>query len=109
MWTKEHHRICRREVNGYPTDLRDAEWVWLAPLIPEARRVGDRARPTCARRRTPSSICCAPAALSAICPATAFRRDRPSTTSFASSNGEANPSAVVLDSQSVKSAEKGAV
>ena len=86
MWTEEHRRICRREVNGYPTDLRDAEWAWLAPLIPEARRVGDRARPTCARRRTPSSICCAPAALSAICPATAFRRARPSTTSFASSN-----------------------
>ena len=118
------HEHKWREGNGYPIDMRDAEWAWLAPLIPEARRVGDRARPTCARRRTPSSICCAPAALSAICPATAFRRARPSTTSFASSNvmasrgrsglalrermgREASPSAAVLDSQSVKSAERG--
>jgi transposase len=36
MWTKEHRRIYRREGNGYPSDLKDAEWARLEPLIPEA-------------------------------------------------------------------------
>src|SRR5580700_2112466 len=36
MWTEEHRRIYRREGAGYPSDLRDAEWARLAPLIPEA-------------------------------------------------------------------------
>jgi hypothetical protein len=67
--------------------------------------------------------------LALICRATAFRSARPSTISFASSSAilweaiwaelhmalrermgrEASPSAAVLDSQSIKSAEKGAV
>jgi putative transposase len=40
MWTEEHPRICRREGDGYPSDLRDAEWARLEPLIPEASPVG---------------------------------------------------------------------
>src|ERR1700739_1806424 len=36
MWTEEHHRIYRREGDGYPSDLRDVEWARLAPLIPPA-------------------------------------------------------------------------
>jgi transposase len=36
MWTEEHRRIYRREGAGYPSDLKDAEWTRLAPLIPEA-------------------------------------------------------------------------
>jgi hypothetical protein len=27
MWTKEQRRIYRREGQGYPSDLRDAEWA----------------------------------------------------------------------------------
>src|SRR5215467_2004490 len=45
MWTEMHRRIYRREGKGYPSDLRDAEWTRLAPLIPR-RRAGDCARPT---------------------------------------------------------------
>jgi hypothetical protein len=45
MWTEEHRRIYRREGNGYPSDLRDAEWARLAPLIPEASP-GGRPRKT---------------------------------------------------------------
>jgi transposase len=130
MWTEEHRRIYRRESNSYPSDLRDAEWARLAPLIPEASP-GGRPRKTNMR-----------AAMNAILyllrtgcpwrylPREAFRPARPSTTSFASSNvmasggriwaelhmalrermgREASPSAAVLDSQSVKSPEKGAV
>ena len=36
MWTEEHRRIYRREGAGYPSDLKDTEWAWLAPLIPAA-------------------------------------------------------------------------
>jgi hypothetical protein len=39
MWTDEHRRIYRCEGSGYPSDLRDAEWARLAPLIPEVGRV----------------------------------------------------------------------
>ena len=34
MWTEEQRRICRREGDGYPSDLRGAEWAQLEPLIP---------------------------------------------------------------------------
>ena len=40
-----HRRIYRREGNGYPSDLQDAEWARLEPLIPPARP-GGRPRKT---------------------------------------------------------------
>src|SRR5271163_14413 len=36
MWTEEHRRTYRREGEGYPSDLRDAGWARLEPLIPGA-------------------------------------------------------------------------
>src|SRR6201993_2278234 len=45
MWTEEHRRIYRREGGGYPSDLRDAEWTRLEPMIPPARP-GGRPRKT---------------------------------------------------------------
>ena len=45
MWTGEHRRIYRREGDGYPSDLRDAEWARLKPIIPPAR-TGGRPRKT---------------------------------------------------------------
>ena len=36
MWTEEHRRTYRREGEGYPSDLTDAEWAHLEPLIPPA-------------------------------------------------------------------------
>ena len=45
MWTEEHRRIYRREGKGYPSDLRDAEWARLEPLIPPVRP-GGRPRKT---------------------------------------------------------------
>ena len=45
MWTKAQRRIYRREGEGYPSDLRDAEWARLKPMIPPARR-GGRPRKT---------------------------------------------------------------
>ena len=32
-WTEEHRWIYRRERDGFPNDLRNAEWVRLAPPI----------------------------------------------------------------------------
>ena len=48
MWREEHRRIYRREGEGYPSDLRDAEWARLEPMIPPARP-GGRPRKTAMR------------------------------------------------------------
>ena len=45
MWTEEQRRIYRREGDGYPSDLRDAERARLEPMIPPARP-GGRPRKT---------------------------------------------------------------
>src|SRR5258707_15020500 len=45
MWTEEHRAIYRRDGKGFPSDLRDAEWVRLEPLIPQASP-GGRPRKT---------------------------------------------------------------
>src|SRR5258707_463163 len=130
MWTEEHRAIYRREGKGFPSDLRDAEWVRLEPLIPGATP-GGRPRKTDMR-----------AAMNAIlyllrtgCPwrylphggfpprstvYNIFRKFQREGTweaicaelhmaSRERLGREASPSAAVLDSQSVKSAEKGAV
>ena len=129
MWTEEQRRIYRREGQGYPSDLRDAEWARLEPLIPKASP-GGRPRKTDMR-----------AAMNAIlyllrtgCPLAlpAARRVPPRSTVYnifrkfqregvceaiwaelhmasrERTGREASPSAAVLDSQSVKSAENGA-
>jgi len=45
MWTAEQRRIYRREDDGYPSDLKDAESARLEPMIPLARP-GGRSRKT---------------------------------------------------------------
>src|SRR6266852_8464827 len=130
MWTEEHRRTYRREGEGYPSDLRDTEWVRLEPLIPAAEP-GGRPRKTDMR-----------AAMNAIlyllrtgCPWRYLPRDGfpPRSTVYnifrkfqregvweairaelhaalrERLGRNASPSAAVLDSQSVKSAKKGAV
>ena len=129
MWTEEHRAIHRRDGKGFPSDLKDAEWVRLEPLIPQASP-GGRPRKTDMR-----------AAMNAIlyllrtgCPWRYLPREGfpPRSTVYnifrkfqregtweaiwaevhvALREGmgrEASPSAAVLDSQSLKSAEKGA-
>ena len=129
MWTEGQRRIYRREGEGYPSDLRDAEWARLEPLIPPARP-GGRPRKTDMR-----------AAMNAIlyllrtgCPWRYLPRDSfpPRSTVYnifrkfqrdgvcqaiwaelqmalcERMGREASPSAAVLDIQSIKSAEKGA-
>ncbi len=45
MWTAEHRNRCRRESGGFPSNLSNAEWAVLEPLIPAARP-GGRPRKT---------------------------------------------------------------
>src|SRR5690349_21263854 len=130
MWTEGQRRIYRRAGEGYPSNLRDAEWARLKPLIPKASP-GGRPRKTDMR-----------AAMNAIfyllrtgCPWRYLPRDGlpPRSTVYnifrkfqrdgvweaiwaelhmalrERMRRQASPSAAVLDSQSVKSAEKGAV
>ena len=42
MWTPEHRRAADRHGLRYPSDLSDAEWRLVEPLIPPARRGGRR-------------------------------------------------------------------
>ena len=123
-----HRRIYRREGNGYPSDLRDAEWTRLEPLIPPARPGGRP--PKTDMRAAMNAImyllrtCCPWRYLprDGFPPRSAvynifrkFQRDGVWQAIWAELHmalrermgREAGPSAAVLDSQSVKSAEKG--
>src|SRR5262249_47060889 len=40
MWKPEHRRAAERRGLRYPSDLTDAEWMLVEPLIPPARRGG---------------------------------------------------------------------
>lgn len=40
MWTAEHRRACDRRMLRYPSDLTDAEWGLVEPLIPPAKHGG---------------------------------------------------------------------
>ena len=40
MWTKQHRQAHDRSGLRYPSDLSDAEWAVVAPLIPQAKRGG---------------------------------------------------------------------
>lgn len=40
MWTAEHRRIHERKALRYASDLTDAEWALVSPVIPPARRGG---------------------------------------------------------------------
>ena len=42
MWTAEHRRVAARTGLRYPSDLTDAEWGLIEPMIPPAKRGGRR-------------------------------------------------------------------
>ena len=42
MWKSEHRLSANRSGLRYPSDLSDAEWESVTPLIPPARRGGRR-------------------------------------------------------------------
>jgi transposase len=130
MWTKEHREAHRQSGNGFPSDLTDAQWGRLEPLIPPAK-TGGRPRKTDMR-----------AAMNAIfyllrigCPWRYLPGDSfpPRSTVYnifrkfqregvweriweellvalrEHLGREASPTAAIIDSQSLKAAEKGGV
>jgi transposase len=40
MWTPEHRLAARRDGQRYASDLTDAEWALIEPMIPPSRRGG---------------------------------------------------------------------
>ena len=127
MWTSRNR--CRYERKGlrYPTDLTDAEWALVAPHIRAAKR-GGRPRTTNMREVTNAILY----VLGTGCQWRALPKDfPPRTTVFEyldlwewdgtlgrlhhalflatreQADKEASPTAAIIDSQSVKGAEKG--
>ncbi len=127
MWTNENRRRYDRSKLRYPSDLTDEEWALIAPVIPPAKRGGGKR--TVSIREVVNGLMYV---LSSGCQWRALPKDLPPRSTV---NGyftlwdydgtldrihhalyvkcreqagrEASPTAAIIDSQSVKSAEKG--
>ena len=127
MWTKEHRARYDRGKLRYPTDVTDAEWALVAPLIPPAKRGGNK-RSVDLREIVNGLMY----VLGTGCQWSAMPRDLPPKSTVhdyfdlwnwdgtldrihealyvkcrEQAGREASPTAAIIDSQSVKSAEKG--
>jgi len=109
MWKPEHRIAADRRGLRYPSDMSEAEWALVAPLIPPARRGGRRR--SIDEREVLNAIFYVLAtgfmlwdwngALERIHEAlyVAVRE---------AAGREASPTAAIIDSQSAKAAQKGA-
>ncbi len=130
MWTGQHRKIYQRVERRYPSDMTDGEWACLEPLIPAAKP-GRRPRETNMREAVNAILYL----LRTGCPWRYLPRAGfpPRSTVYnifrnfqkdgvwdaiwerlhmelrEDMEREASPTAAIIDSQSVKSAEKGAV
>jgi len=129
MWTNENRARYDRSKLRYPSDVTDAEWALVEPLIPPAKRGGGKR--TVAMRAVLNGLMYV---LSTGCQWRAIPKDLPPKSTVygyfdlwtydgtldrihhalyvkcrAAAGREANPTAAVIDSQSVKSAEKGGI
>lgn len=127
MWTAENRRRYERRGLRYPSDLTDAEWALAAPLIPPAKR-GGRKRSVDMREVLNGILY----VLSTGCQWRALPKDLPPRSTVHEylqlwdwdgtlarlhhalfvqarelAGKEASPTVAIIDSQSVKSAEKG--
>ena len=127
MWTAENRARYDRSRLRYPSDLSDDEWVHVAPLIPPAKRGGNRRHVDV--QEVMNGIMYV---LSTGCQWRAVPKDLPPRSTLfdyldlwswdgtldriqhalyvecrEQSEREASPTAAIIDSQSVKSAEKG--
>lgn len=127
MWTNENRRRYDRSKLRYPSDLTDEEWAIIAPIIPPAKRGGGKR--TVSIREVVNGLMYV---LSSGCQWRAIPKDLPPRSTvngyFAfwdydgtldrihqalyvkcreQAEREASPTAAIIDSQSVKSAEKG--
>jgi transposase len=129
MWTPENRGRYDRSKLRYPSDLTEAEWALVAPLIPPAKRGGNKR--TVDVREIVNGIMYV---LGTGCQWAALPTDLPprSTVNFyfcrwqydrtldrlhhalyvqcrEQAGREASPTAAIIDSQSIKSAEKGGI
>lgn len=127
MWTVENRARYDRSKLRYPSDLTDAEWVLAKPVIPRAKKGGNKR--TVDIREVLNGLMYV---LSTGCQWSAIPKDLPpkSTVNFyfcrwrddntldrlhhalyvacrEQADREASPTAAIIDSQSVKGAEKG--
>ena len=127
MWTNENRARYDRSHLRYPSDLTDDEWQLVEPLIPPGRRGGDKR--TVIMREVVNGLMYI---LSTGCQWRAIPKDLPPRSTLydyfdlwswdrtldlihhelyvkcrEAIGREASPTAAVIDSQSVKSAEKG--
>ena len=127
MWKPEHRLAAARRGLRYPSDVNDAEWALIAPLIPPARR-GGRRRSVDVREVLNAIFY----VLATGCQWQALPKDLPpkSTAPFyfmlwdwdrtlerihdalyvavrEACGREASPTAAIIDSQSAKAAQKG--
>ena len=127
MWTSENRGRYDRSKLRYPSDLTDVEWALVAPLIPAAKRGGNKR--TVNLREVANGLMYI---LSTGCQWAAIPKDLPPRSTLHDyfdrwdydgtlgrihhalyvacrelAGRDASPSAAIIDSQSVKSAEKG--
>lgn len=127
MWTDENRARYDRDHLRYPSDLTDEEWAHIAPLIPPAKRGGGKRRVDV--RAVVNGLMYI---LSTGCQWRYLPKDLPPRSTVNGYFGlwrwdgtldrmhhalylecrekaerEASPTAAIIDSQSVKSAEKG--
>jgi transposase len=127
MWTNENRGRYDRSKLRYPSDLTDEEWSLIAPLIPPAKRGGNKR--TVVVRDVVNGLMYI---LSTGCQWASLPKDLPPRSTVNDyfcrwnydgtldrihhalylrcremAGRESSPSAAIIDSQSVKSAEKG--
>ena len=127
MWTKENRGRYDRSKLRYPSDLTDKEWALIEPLIPPAKGGGNTR--TVIMREVVNGLMYV---LSTGCQWRAIPKDLPPRSTVhgyfdlwnwdgtlarmhealyaacrEQAGREASPTAAIIDSQSVKSAEKG--
>lgn len=127
MWTAENRARYDRSQLRYPSNLTDTEWAVIEPLIPPAKRGSNKRRVD--MREIVNGLMYV---LSTGCQCAAIPKDLPPrstvygyfdlwtydrtldrihhalyVTCREAADREASPTAAIIDSQSVKSAEKG--
>jgi transposase len=127
MWTNENRARYDRSKLRYPSDLTDEEWALIAPVIPRAKRGGNKR--TVDVREVVNGLMYV---LSTGCQWRAMPKDLPPRSTVnhyfcrwdhdgtlgrlhhalyvrcrEQAGREVSPTAAIIDSQSVKSAEKG--
>jgi transposase len=127
MWTNENRARYDRRGLRYPSDLSDAEWALIGPLIPPAKRGGNKR--TIDLRAVVNGVMYV---LSTGCQWAALPKDLPPRSTVndyfrrwdwdgtlarihhvlyvacrEAADRQASPTAAIIDSQSVKGAEKG--